>query len=108
MWPNEHEGRHGDLYLITFIYSFKHFCHIYLISHKLEALNCYRHYLIEVRNQLGKGVKTLKTDQGHEYLSKLFQKHLWIERNHAIINDAIYFTTKQCSEKDKSYTIRHG
>ena len=45
-----------------------------MISHKSEALECFRRYLIEVENQLDKSVKALRTDRGREYLSDQFRE----------------------------------
>lgn len=44
--------------------------HVYMISHKFEALECSRLYVNEVENQLENETKTLKTDWRHEYLFK--------------------------------------
>ena len=60
--PMNVRARHGASYFITFIDNFIHFGHIYLISHKSEALECFRFYLNEVENQLEKKVKTLRTN----------------------------------------------
>lgn len=46
--------RHGAPFFITYIGDCMHCSYVYLISKKLEALNCFRHYLNKVQNQLGK------------------------------------------------------
>ena len=61
-------ARHDALYFITFIDDFTHYDHVYLISHKLEVLDCFRRYINLVENQLDKKIKTLRTDCGREYL----------------------------------------
>ena len=67
-------ARHGASYFITFIDNFTRYGHVHLISHKSEALECFRLYLNEIENQLEKKVKTLRTDHGREYLSKQSKK----------------------------------
>ena len=65
--------RHDTLYFITFIDDFTRYGHVYLISHKLEVLDYFRCYINLVENQLDKKIKTLRTDQGREYLSEQFK-----------------------------------
>ena len=71
--PMNIRARHGAYYFITFIDDFTRFGHIYLISHKSEALDCFRRYLNLVENQLDQTIKTLRTDRGREYLSDQFK-----------------------------------
>ena len=63
-------GRHDTLYFITFINEFTRYGHVYLISHKLEVLGCFRHYINLVENKMDKKIKTLRIDRGREYLSE--------------------------------------
>ena len=67
-------ARHGAPYFITFIDDFSHFNYVYLISHKLVALDCFRQFLLQVENQLDKSIKALTTDRGREYLSEYFRE----------------------------------
>jgi transposase InsO family protein len=66
--------RHGGSYFITFIDDFTRYGHVYLISHKFEALDCFRRYVSLVENQLDKSIKALRTDRGREYLSEQFKE----------------------------------
>ena len=59
---------------ITFIDEYTRFGHIYLISHKSEALECFRKYINLVENQLDKRIKMLRTNRGREYLSDEFKQ----------------------------------
>ena len=61
-------------YFITFIDDYSRYGHIYLFSHKSEALKCFEAYLNEVENKLERKVKTLRTDRGREYLSDQFRE----------------------------------
>ena len=72
--PMSIQARHGASYFINFIDDYSHYGHVYLISHKYEALDCFIKYLNEVENQLDKKVKVLRTDRGGEYLSDQFKK----------------------------------
>jgi len=72
--PISVKARHGASYFITFIDDFTRFGHVYLISHKSEALDCFKLYLNLVENQLEKRVKALRTDRGREYLSDQFKE----------------------------------
>ena len=67
-------ARHEDFYLIIFIDDYTRYGHVYLISHKSEALDCFRQYMRLVENQLDKSIKALKTDHGCEYLSEQFKE----------------------------------
>ena len=72
--PMNVKARHGDLYLITFIDYYTRYGHVYLISHKSDALNYFKRFLTMVENQLDQIVKTLRTDRGRQYLSDQFKR----------------------------------
>ena len=52
------KARYEALYFITFIGDFTRYGYGYLISHKLEILDCFRRYINVVENQLDKRIKT--------------------------------------------------
>ena len=62
--PMNIRARHGAWYFITFIDDYSRYGNVYLISHKSEALECFRKYLSLVENQLNFKVKTLRTNRG--------------------------------------------
>ena len=68
--PMNERARHGANYFITFINDFTRFGHVYLISHKSEALDCFTKFNKLVENQLSTKIKALRFDRGREYLSK--------------------------------------
>src|SRR4051812_28222504 len=72
--PMSARNRTNTPYFITFIDDYSRYNHIYLISHKSEALKCFETYLIEVEKKLERKEKTLHTDRGREYLSDQFKK----------------------------------
>ena len=57
--PMNVRARSGASYFITFIDDYTRYGHVYLISHKSEALDCFRLYLNMVENQLDRIVKVL-------------------------------------------------
>ena len=67
--------RHGAQYFITFIDYFTRFGHVYLISHRYEALDCFKRYSTLVENQLNTKIKSLWTDRRREYLSDPFKAY---------------------------------
>ena len=64
-------AQHGVTYFIIFIDDYTRYGHIFLISHKSEALECFRCYLGLVENQKNGTVRALHTDRGDEYLSDM-------------------------------------
>ena len=46
------------------------------MRHKSEALERFKEFKNEVQNQLGKSIKTLRSDRGGEYLSQDFDELL--------------------------------
>ena len=67
-------ARHGASYFITFIDDYTRYGHVYFISLKSQALDCFIQYIHEVENQLDRKIKALRTDRGREYLSEQFAK----------------------------------
>ena len=62
-------SRGGYQYFITFIDDFSRYGYIYLMRHKFESFAKFKLFKNEVQNHLGKNIKTLRSDQGGEYLS---------------------------------------
>jgi transposase InsO family protein len=72
--PMNVRARHGGRYFIIFIDDYTRYGYVYLISHKSEALACFKKFIIFVENQLDRKVKALRTDRGREYLSDEFKQ----------------------------------
>ena len=68
--PMNMRAKHDANYFITFIDDFTRFGHIYLISHKSEALDCFTQFTRLVENQLSTKIKAIRSDKGREYLSE--------------------------------------
>jgi len=52
---------------------FSRYGYVYLLSHRHEALDVFKHFVAEVETKLEQRVKTLQTDRGREYLSDMFK-----------------------------------
>nr|GEW44120.1 hypothetical protein [Tanacetum cinerariifolium] len=55
---------------------------VYLLKHKHEVFKTFKVFQKEVENQLGKTIKSLRSDRGDEYTSQEFLDHL---KDHGII-----------------------
>ena len=66
-------ARHGAYYFITFIDDYSRYGLVYFISHKSEALSCFKTFMNMVENQLDRRIKALRTNYGHEYLFEEFK-----------------------------------
>ncbi|XXG43377.1 hypothetical protein AAC387_Pa01g3427 [Persea americana] len=59
----------GKKYFLTFIDDYTRYCYIYLLRSKDEALEMFKHYKNEVKNQLDKKINVIRSDRGGEYES---------------------------------------
>ena len=69
-------SRGGYQCFITFTDEFSRYGYIYLLRHKSESFEKFKLFKNEVQNQLGKNIKTLRSDRGGEYLTQNFDDHL--------------------------------
>ncbi|KAL0386714.1 UNVERIFIED_CONTAM: hypothetical protein Slati_4584900 [Sesamum latifolium] len=74
--PMNVRARHGAFYFLTFIDDYSRYGSVYLLSHRSEALDCFKRFLAEVENQREVNLKVFRTDRGREYLSEQFQANL--------------------------------
>nr|GEX44666.1 hypothetical protein [Tanacetum cinerariifolium] len=72
----------GANYFITFTDYFSRYSYVYLLKHKHEVFETFKVFQKEVENQLGKTIKSLRSDRGCEYMSQEFLDHL---KKHGII-----------------------
>ena len=61
------QTRGGKKYFITFIDDCTRYCYVYLLRSKDEAI--FMQYKNEVKNQLNRKIKVLRSDRGEEYES---------------------------------------
>ena len=72
--PMNVKACHGASYFLTFIDDYSRFSYVYLISHRFEALDCFKCFMAEVENLKERNLKVFRTNKGREYLSKQFQE----------------------------------
>ena len=69
-------ARSGFVYFITFIDDYSRYGYLYLMRYKYEAFEKFKEFRNEVEKQLGRSIKSLKSDRGGEYLSQAFLDYL--------------------------------
>ncbi|KAL0394986.1 UNVERIFIED_CONTAM: Transposon Ty2-B Gag-Pol polyprotein [Sesamum latifolium] len=65
-------ARGGYSYFITFTDDHLRYDYVYLMRYKSEAFGRFKEYKLEVENQIGHKIKTLRSDRGGEYLNGEF------------------------------------
>ncbi|GKA34447.1 putative reverse transcriptase domain-containing protein [Tanacetum coccineum] len=73
--PLRHVLRQGARYFITFTDDYSHYGYVYLLKHKHEVFETFKVFKNKVKNQLGKTIKALRSDQGGEYISRVMCGH---------------------------------
>ena len=74
--PFKIEARGGYSYFITFTDDLSRYGYLYLMKHKHESFEKFKEFKAEVEKKTGKGIKTLRSDRGGEYLSTKFYEFL--------------------------------
>nr|GEY60600.1 retrotransposon protein, putative, Ty1-copia subclass [Tanacetum cinerariifolium] len=69
-------SRQGASYFVTFTDYFSRYGYVYLLKYKHEVFETFKVFQKEVENQLGKTIKSLRSDRGGEYISQEFLDHL--------------------------------
>nr|GFC04248.1 retrotransposon protein, putative, Ty1-copia subclass [Tanacetum cinerariifolium] len=87
-------SRQGASYFVTFTDDFSRYGYVYLLKNKHEVFETFKVFQKEVKNQLGKTIKSLRFDHGGEYISQEFLDHL---KDHGII-----------AHRTPSYTSQHN
>ncbi|GJR65176.1 retrotransposon protein, putative, ty1-copia subclass [Tanacetum coccineum] len=87
-------SRQGASYFVTFTDDFSCYGSVYLLKHKHEVFETFKVFQKEVENQLGKTIKSLRSDRGGEYMSQEFLDHL---KEHEII-----------AHRTPPYTLQHN
>ena len=76
MWPFNVQARRGYEYFVTFTDDYSRYGHVYLMRRKSDTFEKFKAYRALVEKQLGKVIKTLRSDRGGEYLLGEFEDHL--------------------------------
>ncbi|GKA49884.1 retrotransposon protein, putative, ty1-copia subclass, partial [Tanacetum coccineum] len=71
-----HVSRQGASYFITFKDDYSRYGYVYLLKHKHEVFETFKVFKNEVKNQLGKTIKAIRSDRGGEYISQEFKDYL--------------------------------
>ena len=69
-------ARGGFIYFIIFIDDYSRYGYLYLMRYKSEALEMFKEFRNEVEKQLGRSIKSLRSDRGGDYLSEAFLDYL--------------------------------
>ena len=64
--PMSIKARGGYEYFVTFIDDYFRYGYVYLMRHKSDTFEKFKEYRAEVQKQLGKNIKTLRSDHGGE------------------------------------------
>ncbi|GJZ13805.1 retrotransposon protein, putative, ty1-copia subclass [Tanacetum coccineum] len=75
-------SRQRASYFVTFTDEFSRYGYVYLLKHKHEVFETFKVFQKEIKNQLGKTIKSLCSDRRGEYISQEFLDHL---KEHEII-----------------------
>ena len=74
--PFNVQARGGYEYFVTFTDDYSRYGHVYLMRRKFGTFEKFKEYRALVEKQLGKVIKTLRSDRGGEYLLGEFEDHL--------------------------------
>lgn len=63
-------------YFITFVYDNTKYCYVYLLKSKGEAIEKFVLNKIEIKNQLNRKIKMIRSDHGDEYVTQIDELHM--------------------------------
>ena len=66
----------GYEYFITFTNDYSRYGYVYLMKRKSEAFEKFKEFRAKVENQLGKRIKSIRSDRGGEYLLGDYKDYL--------------------------------
>nr|GEW71256.1 hypothetical protein [Tanacetum cinerariifolium] len=85
-------SRQGASYFVTFTDDFSRYGYVCSLKHKHEVFETFKVFQKEVENQIGKTIKSLRSDHEGEYMSQEFLDHL---KDHGIIVHRTPYTPQQ-------------
>ena len=74
--PLSVQARGGYEYFVTFIDDYSRYGYVYLMHKKSETFGKFKEFMAEGEKQLGKSLKTFRSDRGGEYLDTDFKDHM--------------------------------
>nr|AMY96445.1 gag/pol protein [Momordica dioica] len=92
--PMSVKARGGYQYFLSFTDDLSRYGYVYLLKHKSESFEKFKEFQAEVENEIGKKIKTLRSDRGGEYMSSEFGDHL---REFGIVSQLSAPGTPQCN-----------
>ena len=72
--PIEIQSYRGDRYIMLFVDDYSRMMIVMFLKQKLEAFQMFKWYLAQVKKEIGKSLKCLKSDRGGEFTSKEFEE----------------------------------
>ena len=78
--PMQTESIGGRSYFVTFIDDYSRCCAVYFLKHKSEVFEKFKEFEAIVTNECNDGIKTLRINNGGEYLSDEFKTYLISKR----------------------------
>ncbi|KAG2406196.1 Retrovirus-related Pol polyprotein from transposon RE1 Retro element 1 [Vigna angularis] len=76
IWGPSRVTSFGFNYFVTFIDEFSRCTWVYLMKERSELLSIFKSFFIEIKNQFGKTIKILRSDNAKEYFSLAFSSFL--------------------------------
>ncbi|KAL0286987.1 UNVERIFIED_CONTAM: hypothetical protein Sradi_7135200 [Sesamum radiatum] len=76
LWATEYTSQRWIFLLHNLYDDHSRYGYVYLMRYKSEAFGRFKEFRLEVENQIGRKIKTLRSDQGSEYLSGEFLDYL--------------------------------
>ena len=76
MWAFNVQNKGDYEYFVIFTDDYSRYGHVYLMRCKSYTFEKFKEYRALVEKQLGKVIKTLRSDRGGEYLLGEFEDHL--------------------------------
>ena len=74
--PMSTQAKGGYEYFMTFTDDYSRYGYVYLMKRKFEAFEKFKKFRAEVKNQLGKHIKAMRSNHGGEYLLGDFKDYL--------------------------------
>ncbi len=74
--PSSTQAKGCYNYFVTFIDNYSRYGYIYLIKHKSETFERFKDLKNEVKNQLVRHIKAIRSNRGVEYMSLEFDQYL--------------------------------
>jgi transposase InsO family protein len=92
VWEPFNTSLNGYKYFITFIDDFSRVIWVYLLKAKSDVFSCFQDFHTLIKNQFSSHLKTFRSDNGSEYMSKDMTHYL---HSNGILHQSSYIGTPQ-------------